>query len=118
MQSSSVKVEKLIESTTSWDGTSLPSYPDGQPKISVMKIIIPPHTHLEKHHHLVINAGVIIKGELTVILENGKEQVFSEGEAIIEVVGKIHYGENRTDENVILLMFYAGNETLPLTEQQ
>jgi hypothetical protein len=45
----------------------LPKYLAGTPKISVMKFTIPPKTKMKWHKYLVINSGIIIKGELTVV---------------------------------------------------
>jgi hypothetical protein len=35
-------MEKLTESTQSWNGDTLPSYPSGQPKVTIIKVTIPP----------------------------------------------------------------------------
>lgn len=100
--------EKLIESYLSWNGDSLPAYPEGKPKISIVKVTIPPHSELPKHYHPVINAGILLKGELTVVDEKGNTLHMKAGDPIIEVVDLIHYGKNEGDIPAEIVVFYAG----------
>jgi quercetin dioxygenase-like cupin family protein len=102
--------EKLIESYFSWNGDSLPAYPEGKPKISIVKVTIPPHSELPRHYHPVINAGILLKGELTVIDEKGNTLFMKAGDPIIEVVDLIHYGKNEGDIPAEIVVFYAGTE--------
>jgi quercetin dioxygenase-like cupin family protein len=102
--------ELLIESHLSWNGDSLPSYPAGKPKISIVKVTIPPYSELPNHYHPVINAGIMLKGELTVIDEKGNTLHLKAGDPIIEVVDLVHYGKNEGDEPVEIVVFYAGTE--------
>ena len=102
--------ELLIESQLSWNGDSLPSYPEGKAKISIVKVTIPPHSELPNHYHPVINAGIMLKGELTVIDEKGNTLHLKAGDPIIEVVDVVHYGKNEGDEPVEIVVFYAGTE--------
>ncbi len=48
-------------------GNTLPEYPEGKPEITILRIQIPPGTTLPLHTHPVINAGVLLSGELAVI---------------------------------------------------
>ncbi|HEX7366163.1 MAG TPA: cupin domain-containing protein [Pelobium sp.] len=105
-----VQIAKIAESTTSWNGDKLPAYPNGQPQITILKYSIPPHTVLPWHKHLVINAGVVTKGTLTVVDEKGNTLQLKAGESIVELINAFHYGENRGDEPVEIMVFYAGVE--------
>lgn len=105
---SEIRKDILAESELSWDGAEMPSYPQGQPKVSVLRILIPAGTRLAPHYHKIINAGVVLRGNLTVVACDGVERTFHAGDAIIEMVGKVHYGENRGPGEVELIMFYAG----------
>lgn len=67
------------------------------------------------YDHPVINAGVVLQGELTVVAENGLSKTFSAGSGIVELVNTFHYGENRGTVPVDLAMFYAGGADLPLS---
>lgn len=109
------QVTKLAETTTSWNGDSLPTYPVGQPKITVLKFVIPPKVRLPNHFHTVINSGYMLKGELTVIDVNNETLLLKEGDVIVELVNKIHHGVNNGDVPVELVVFYAGTTELTNT---
>ncbi|MHA7130628.1 cupin domain-containing protein [Algoriphagus namhaensis] len=111
-----IKVEKLAESSLSWNGDSLPPYPQGQPKITILKVSIPPNQQLEMHEHLVINAGVLLKGEVTVISEMGDSLRLKAGDPIIEMVNTFHYGINEGDEVAEIIVVYAGDVDTPITQ--
>lgn len=61
--------------------------------------------------------GVILRGEPTVIAETGAQRMFRAGEGIVELVGTRHYGENRGDGELELVMFYAGTQGMSLSER-
>ena len=113
--SNELKVEKLAESVTSWNGDTLPDYLPGQPKVTVLRINIPPHYKLEWHKHPVINAGVVLNGELTVISEKNDTLYLKPNDALVELVNTYHYGINEGDEPVDIIVFYAGNDGVPVT---
>ena len=110
-----VKIERLIETSNAWDGSSLPAYPQTQPVITINKYTFPPHSVTNLHFHKIINCGVILSGTLTVVGEDGTSKFFHAGDPIVETVGTIHHGENRGDEDVVVLMFYAGDGITPLS---
>jgi len=110
-----VEVELLVKTTSSWDGKKLPKYPKGQPEITVVKVIVPPYTKLGVHKHPVINAGVILKGELKVVTQSGDTLYFKAGDSVAEVVNTWHYGENEGYEPAEIIVFYAGIEDKPLS---
>lgn len=110
-----IKVVKLIETSKSWNGKSLPKYPDGTPKVTILKITIPPKTELKKHMHPEINAGVLLKGELTVISETKDTLYLKAGDPIVELVNIWHYGKNEADIPAEIIVFYAGIEGTPIT---
>lgn len=114
-ESEVLQVETLAKSTKSWNGTTLPSYPKGQPEVTILNIIIPPHSKLVWHKHPVINAGILLRGELSVISEKGEILELKKGESIIELVNTWHYGENRGDIPAQIVVFYAGTTDLPIT---
>ena len=62
-----------------------------------------------------MNHGILVQGELTIISENGTEKVVHEGEAVVEMVGTVHHGENRGTKPVILYMFYLSQSGMPLS---
>jgi quercetin dioxygenase-like cupin family protein len=110
-----VDVEVLAQTTVSWDGTPLPRYPRAQPEITILRIVIPAHTQLPLHKHPVINAGVLLKGELTVVAEDGRTLHLEAGDSIVELVNLWHYGRNDGDEPAEIIVFYAGIPGKPIT---
>lgn len=110
-----VKVRVLAKTSLSWDGETLPAYPKGKPEVTILRITIPPKTNLPLHYHPVINAGVMLKGELTVITEKKEILHLKSGDSIIEVVNKYHYGKNEGDKPAEIIVFYAGIQDTPIT---
>src|SRR6476660_7590460 len=110
--------EKLTVSTEAWTGQKLPAYPSGQPEVSVLKVTIPPGQRLPMHKHPVINAAVVLRGELTVTTGKNKVLRVKAGHPMIEVVDVWHYGANHGTEPVELIAFYAGVKGMPITVPQ
>jgi quercetin dioxygenase-like cupin family protein len=111
----STVVKELAKTSRSWDGNSLPAYPPGQPKISILRITIPAGARLDIHSHPVINAGVLISGELTVLTKDGKRLNLKAGDPIVEVVNTLHYGINQGRIPAEIIVFYAGTVDTPIT---
>lgn len=109
--------EELIRTSQSWDGVELPDYFEGRPELVAVKYVFPAGKKLGWHHHPVMNYGILVQGELTIIGQDGKEKVVHEGEAVVEMVNTIHHGENRGTKPVILYMFYLSQDSLPLAIQ-
>ncbi|MEM9251077.1 MAG: cupin domain-containing protein [Planctomycetota bacterium] len=110
-----VVVEELVRSTHSWNGTTLPAYPDGQPEIVVLRVTVPPHTALPWHKHPVINAGVLVSGTLTVMTPDGPSKRLHAGDALIELVDQPHRGVNDSNQPTVVYVVYAGTTGGPIT---
>ena len=95
----------------------LPDYLQGRPELVSVKYVFPAGKKLGWHHHPVMNYGVLVQGELTIIGLDGKKKVVHEGEAVVEMVGTIHHGENLGKKDAILYMFYLSQKDLPLAVQ-
>ena len=113
-----VQSTELIRTSQSWDGVELPDYLQGRPEIVAVKYEIPAGQKLGWHFHPVMNFGILVQGELTIISQNGTEKVVHEGEAVVEMVDTVHHGENRGDKPVLLYMFYLSQKDIPLSVQQ
>ncbi len=110
-----VVVETLAKSSSSWDGDVLPDYPKGNPEITILRIKIPAGAELPMHEHPVINAGVLLSGELTVVTKDKKKMHLKAGDSIVEVVNKWHYGKNEGTQTAEIIVFYAGTVDKPIT---
>jgi hypothetical protein len=56
----------------------------------------------------VINAGVLMSGQLTVETTDGKVLHLKAGDPIVEVVNTLHYGINEGTVPAEIVVFYAG----------
>ncbi|EHO9417869.1 cupin domain-containing protein [Salmonella enterica] len=115
-QVTGVKVEPLLKSSNSWDGSPYNSYPQGKPELSILKITVPPHTTLGWHTHPMPNAAYVLSGHLTVEKKSdGTKKTIHAGDTLAETVGTVHRGFTE-NEPVTLIVFYAGKEGLQLSE--
>lgn len=109
-----VKANILTKTTKAWNGSDLPAYGDGQPEITIIRYQIEPGATLPMHMHPVINAGLLIKGQLTVIKKTGETLNITAGQPIVELFKEWHYGTNPGNEPVDLVIVYAGTVGTPL----
>ena len=112
---SGVKIETLLKTDKSWDGTPYKAYPSGPPQLSVLKIELPAHAVLPWHTHPMPNAGYVVSGEITVEKKDGEKQTVRAGQVLPETVGSVHRGVVG-DSPVTLIVFYAGTEGMPLSQ--
>jgi quercetin dioxygenase-like cupin family protein len=110
-----VQVDVLVKTSTSWNGSRLPAYEKGEPEITIQRITIPPKVQLPLHKHPVINAGVLLKGKLTVVTKTGEILHLKAGDPIVEIVNQWHYGKNEGSEPAEIIVFYAGAVGEPIT---
>ena len=110
-----VRSTELFRTRQSWDGAELPDYPQGKPELVAVKYEIPAGKKLGWHHHPVLNYGILVQGDLTIIAEDGTEKTLHEGEGVVEMVGTVHHGENRGSKTVVLYMFYSSQKDQPLS---
>lgn len=113
-----VSAEVLIKSEKSWNGSVLPAYPTGQPQITIIRYQFAPGAVLPVHKHPVINAGVLLRGQLSVRTESGQTLELKAGDPIIELVDQWHEGRNNGNETTELIIVYAGTPNLPLAIRQ
>lgn len=112
-----VETTELFRTSQSWDSAELPDYLQGRPELVALKYVFPAGCKLGWHHHEVMNFGVLTQGELTIVAQDGTEKTIHEGEAVVEMVGTVHHGENRGDKTVVLDMFYISQKGTPLAVQ-
>lgn len=110
-----IVVTKLVQSTSSWDGKRLPAYPATQPEITILRISIAPGARLPLHFHPVINAGVLLTGQLKIETASGAVLNLKAGEPIIEIVNMAHYGINDGAVPAEIIVVYAGTVDQPVT---
>jgi quercetin dioxygenase-like cupin family protein len=109
---SGVDSQVLSRSKHAWNGQPYTSYPPGQPELTVIRVIIPPHTTLPWHTHPMPNAAYVLSGHLTVEDRAGRRYVARAGDVINETVNLLHRGFT-DDEACTLIVTYAGASRLP-----
>jgi quercetin dioxygenase-like cupin family protein len=109
------EVKVLAKTTSSWNGATLPDYPRGTPEVTILRITVAPGEKLPMHNHPVINAGVLLTGELIVTTKSGKRLELKAGDSIVEVVETWHYGQNPGNQPADIIVFYAGIKDKPVT---
>ena len=100
----------LIKSTQSWNGNELPAYALAQPEVTIKEIIIAPGEKLPWHQHPVINAGILLSGELVVQTREGKKLHLKAGDTLIELVNTSHTGQNISTEPAKIVVFYLAEQ--------
>lgn len=93
----------------------MPAYPQGQTELTILRITIPPGARLDTHHHPVINAGVLIGEQRTVITVSGKTLHLAAGDPIVEVINTAHYDINQGKVPAEIIVIYAGITNAPIT---
>ncbi|HEX5035200.1 MAG TPA: cupin domain-containing protein [bacterium] len=110
-----IAIQELLKTSNSWDGKALPNYPKGKPEITIVRITVQPGAAFPVHQHPMINAGLLLSGELTVTTVENKSIHLKAGDAIAEVVDTWHFGKNEGKVPAEILVFYAGTVGSPLS---
>jgi quercetin dioxygenase-like cupin family protein len=112
-----LKVSPIKKTTTTTNGRKI-AYPQtDSPEVTVVTVDISPNTETGWHVHSIPVYAYVLAGELIVHFEDGKQHIFREGDAIIEVVNTPHNGRNHGNVPVKLVVFYTGVEGRPNTEK-
>ena len=110
-----VKVETLIRSDRSWNGDLLPRINDTQAEVTVLRITVPAGVTLPRHYHPVINTAVLLQGRLRVEGEDGVSQSLQPGQALIEMVNKVHRGVSLGPGPAVVVVVYVAPKGSPIT---
>lgn len=110
-----IRAETLVQSSSAWDGTGYTAYSPGRPQPTLVRITLAPNTRLDWHTHPMPAIGYVTAGHLTVErADNGKQQAFSAGQTLTELVDVAHRGWSGS-AGAELLVFYARTERQPLS---
>lgn len=110
-------VKKLIESNRDIIGNPI-TYPGGQQAtISGFDVTMKPGECNGWHSHPVPTFGYMMSGTLTVSYANGETKLIKGGQSIIEAQHMKHEGCNTGNEDVRIIVFYAGADGIPVTER-
>ena len=109
-----VKVTPLAKETTSWDGKPI-VYPEGQAEMTALLVEIAPGAQTGWHCHLVPNFAYMLEGTLELTLDDGRVKLLHAGDALSEVVNRLHNGRNVGSSPAKLVVFYTGATGTPLS---
>jgi quercetin dioxygenase-like cupin family protein len=110
-----VIIEPLLKTDTTSIGQKI-DYPHVQDaEVTMLKVTIPPGGSTGWHRHEFPVFAYVLKGTLTVELENGKSLQFLKNSSFSEVFNTFHNGINKGSENVVLIAFYMGEKGKPLS---
>ncbi len=108
-------VETLLSSTRSWDG-ALYTYPDGQAKMTLLRIRVPKGFRTPVHTHPQPGLAYVVKGTLECVVTANKTLIAKAGQSFPTTYGNVpHYCENIGKEDGLIYVVYAGAEDLPVT---
>lgn len=110
-----VKVESLLKTDTTSIGQKI-IYPNFQSdEVTIAKVTIPPGKSTGWHKHTIPVFAYVLKGNLTVELENKQLKQFPENTTFSEVINTFHNGINNGKVDVVLIAFYMGEKGKPLS---
>ena len=89
------------------------------PQVTVAIVEIAPGASTPEHKHPYPLVGYILQGTLEVTAEDGTVNVYKEGDALVEALGKNHHGRNIGDTPVRVLITVMGvaDEPISVTAQ-
>jgi quercetin dioxygenase-like cupin family protein len=108
------KKELIIEPLLKTDSTVIgqkikyPVFENDQ--VTVSKITFPPGASTGWHKHMIPVFAYVLKGALTVQMENGICNTFQENTAFSEVFDTWHNGINLSKDETILIAIYLGGK--------
>jgi quercetin dioxygenase-like cupin family protein len=103
-------VEPILKTDTTSIGQKI-IYPNFQrDEVTISKITILPGKSTGWHKHKIPVFAYVLKGTLTVELENNKTMQYSENSSFSEVLNTFHNGINKGKESLVLIAFYMGEK--------
>ena len=113
--SQSVRSSTVLATDTTTLGQKLSEYFSNPSRFIGLLVTIPPGQETGWHKHTVPGCAYVLKGCLSVAIENGKTFDFKEGDSFAEVINVNHNGKNRGKDTVQLIAFFIGTDNKPIT---
>jgi quercetin dioxygenase-like cupin family protein len=110
-----VKIEPLLKTDTTSIGQKI-IYPNSDKnEATILKVTIPPGKSTGWHKHGFPVFAYVLKGTLTIELENGKAKQFAKNFSFAEVIDTFHNGRNDGKCDAVLIAFFMGEKGKPLS---
>jgi quercetin dioxygenase-like cupin family protein len=110
-----VQIASILKTDVTSTGQNF-EYPDAsKDEVSVVKVTLPSGKETGWHKHNFPVFAYVLKGTLTVAIENAGTRQFLEGSSFAEVIHTFHNGKNTGAQDAVLLAFFLGEKGLPLS---
>jgi quercetin dioxygenase-like cupin family protein len=109
-QYSGLIIKELLHTDTTSIGQKI-TYPEfNDPEVTMLKITIPPGKSTGWHKHNIPVFAYVVKGTLTVELEDHRIMKFKEESTFAEMRETYHNGTNMEDSDLVLIAIYMGGK--------
>lgn len=110
---------KILQTSVTNTGDPIVYPVTDKPQVTVAIVEIAPGASTPEHLHPYPLVGYILQGTLEVTAEDGTVNVYKEGDALVEALGKDHHGRNIGDTPVRVLITVMGvaDEPISVTAQ-
>ncbi len=110
-----VVLEAVLKTDTTSIGQKIVYPTFANDEVSIIKVTLPPGKSTGWHKHFFPVFAYVLKGTLTVEVENKKTLQFPINSSFSEVINTLHNGVNNGNEDVVLIAFFMGEKDKPLS---
>ena len=110
-----VVLETILKTDTTSIGQKIVYPTFASDEVSIVKVTLPPGKSTGWHKHFFPVFAYVLKGTLTVEVENKKTLQFPVNSSFSEVINTLHNGVNNGNEDVVLIAFFMGEKDKPLS---
>ena len=110
-----VVLESVLKTDTTSIGQKIVCPTFANDEVSIVKVTLPPGKSTGWHKHFFPVFAYVLKGTLTVEVENKKTLQFPVNSSFSEVINTLHNGVNNGNEDVVLIAFFMGEKDKPLS---
>lgn len=110
-----IRFDVLASGAQAWNGVPYGRYPAGQAQLTVLRLVIPPHTVLPWHVHPMPSTAYVLSGHLTLEDRGGSRRLVRAGEAFIGAARAVHRSITGAAA-CVLIVTYAGVPGQPIAE--
>jgi quercetin dioxygenase-like cupin family protein len=110
-----VVLETVLKTDTTSIGQKIVYPAFASDEVSIVKVTLPPGKSTGWHKHFFPVFAYVLKGTLTVEVENKKTLQFPVNSSFSEVINTLHNGVNNGNEDVVLIAFFMGEKDKPLS---
>ena len=110
-----VLTEPILKTDTTSIGQRIAFRNSQNDEATILKVTIPPGKSTGWHKHRFPVFAYVLKGNLTVEIENHRTLQFPVNSSFAEVINTFHNGMNNGNEDVVLIAFFMGERGKPLS---